>query len=105
MLGRGTIFLEQLLCRVVFSGFLQPLDCDIALFVKPPEVCVGFGYAVVKVARKRIADKVDAVKDQLTIMVINVKAYTRGPPAMTDTSMAPQLRRPVTNTSSNAASM
>ena len=69
LLGRGTILLKQLLSRIIFGGFFQSLDCDIAFFIESPEVCVGFGYAVVKVARKRIPDKVYALKCQSTITV------------------------------------
>jgi hypothetical protein len=52
------------LCRVVLGGFLQPLNGGISLLVQLLEEVVGVSDAVVEVARKRIADAVDAANGQ-----------------------------------------
>jgi len=62
LLGRSAILLKQLLSRVVFGGLFQPVDGGIALLVELGNVGVGVREAVVEVARKRIADKVDAAR-------------------------------------------
>lgn len=64
MLWRSTVLLKQLLGGVVLCGFLQSVDCRIALLVQLANVGVGVGDAVVEVARERIANEVDAAKGQ-----------------------------------------
>jgi hypothetical protein len=97
-------FLEQLLRRVVFCGFLKSLDGCVALLVELLEVGVGVADAVVEVACERVADAVDTVcVRRRKTRYMNEQTYSTGPPATTVPSTMPQLLHPVTSVSINAA--
>jgi hypothetical protein len=104
LLRRCAIFLEQLLCRVEFRRFLQPLDGSVALLVELLEEFLRVRDAVVEVARKRVADAVDAAKVSMAVLSsIDGSTHSTGPPATTVPSITPQFCQPVTRVSSSAA--
>jgi hypothetical protein len=103
LLGRCAILLEQLLCRVVFGSFLQPLDGSVAVLVELLEELLRVRDAVVEVARERVADTVDAATVRIDIGKAGSSTHSTGPPATTVPSMIPQFCQPVTRVSSSAA--
>lgn len=61
LLGRiAGVFLEQLLCRIIFRSDLELLDCFVALLLETIEVAVGIVNPVLEVLAPYSADCVDA---------------------------------------------
>lgn len=65
LFGRGAIFLEQLLGRVVLGGFLEALNGSVAFLVQLLEVDLGVANAVVEVAHERVTDAVESGQSDL----------------------------------------